>query len=88
MPKVPCPRCHREIAAGPVSGRLSKGRVWRHDEPGMLRVPDEPLVSCPGSLAIVDVPLPGRQLELDIDAAAPVDGGSIRQRDESALALF
>ncbi|MEV6565877.1 hypothetical protein [Streptomyces kronopolitis] len=88
MPKVPCPRCRRDIAAGPVTGRLSKGRIWRHDDPGMLRVPDEPLVSCPGSLSIVDMPLPGRQLEIDMDEVAPADDVGTGQREEQTMALF
>lgn len=67
LPRVECPVCGRPIAAGSVAGRLSKGRVWRHDPPGLPHVPGQPLVSCDGSLAIVDLPMAGRQLELGID---------------------
>lgn len=63
MPRVPCPHCRRPIAAGPVAGRPTLGRLWRHDEPGMHREYAGALISCPGSLDLV--PLPGaRQLEL------------------------
>jgi hypothetical protein len=51
------------IAAGIVAGAPSKGRLWRHDpteQPG-----GEVLVSCVGSLEIVDLPAPGVQLEFD-----------------------
>lgn len=47
--------------------------MWRHDPPGQIREPGQPLVSCDGSLAIVDLPLPGRQMELDIPG---LDGGA------------
>ncbi len=39
--------------------------MWRHDVPGQTREPGSALVSCMGSLEIVDLPQPGRQLELD-----------------------
>ncbi|MEU7355527.1 MULTISPECIES: hypothetical protein [Streptomyces] len=64
MPRVECQDCGRPIAAGPVAGRLTKGRVWRHDPPDKVREPGSALVSCPGSLTIVDLPHPARQLEL------------------------
>ncbi|WP_433856666.1 hypothetical protein [Streptomyces kronopolitis] len=86
LPKATCPRCSRPIAAGPVSGRISKGRIWRHDEPGVLRVPGEPLVSCPGSLEIVEMPLPGRQLEFDTLETVP--GEAAAQGEEQPMALF
>ncbi|MER7477426.1 hypothetical protein ABTX60_07185 [Streptomyces sp. NPDC126510] len=63
MPRIECQTCQRHIAAGPVAGRLGKGRVWRHDPPGRGTA----LLSCPGSLAIVDLPLPARQLEFTAD---------------------
>ncbi|NGO66794.1 hypothetical protein [Streptomyces boncukensis] len=83
LPRVPCPRCGRPTAAGPVAGRISKGRLWRHDDPGMLRVPDGPLVSCSGSLSLVDMPLPGRQLELDVEPEELSD-----VEPEPTMALF
>ncbi len=63
LPRIECQDCQRDIAAGPVAGRPGKGRVWRHDPPGRRRLHDDSLVSCPGSLRIVDLPLPARQLE-------------------------
>lgn len=77
LPRVECPNCRRGIAAGPVAGHLSKGRVWRHDPP-QHREPGHPLVSCDGSLLVVD--LPYGQTALDIPGvdeaeadAAPAD---------------
>ncbi|MFI1096394.1 hypothetical protein [Streptomyces sp. NPDC020917] len=70
LPRVECPDCGRPIAAGPVAGRLNKGRVWRHDPPGQPKVAGGPLVSCGGSLRLVDLPAHGRQLEIDVDDAA------------------
>jgi hypothetical protein len=71
LPRVECPECGRPIGAGPVAGRLSKGRVWRHDPPGLPHVPGQPLVSCDGSLRMVDVPLHGQQLEIDVEQPEP-----------------
>ncbi|MGW2100392.1 hypothetical protein ACWCPX_22350 [Streptomyces olivaceoviridis] len=74
MPRIECRDCGRPIAAGPVAGRLAKGRVWRHDPPGRVREPGSALVSCPGSLAIVDMPLPAQQLELAVlEPSEPAD---------------
>ncbi|MFK0026052.1 hypothetical protein [Streptomyces sp. NPDC090798] len=47
LPRIECQACRRHIAAGPVAGRLGKGRVWRHDPPGrgpgvLRRLLDEP----------------------------------------------
>ncbi|MDX3067152.1 hypothetical protein PV518_34110 [Streptomyces sp. ND04-05B] len=67
MPRIECESCGRGIAAGPVAGRPSKGRVWRHDPPQRSTVHGDALVSCHGSLAIVDLPLPTQQLELAVD---------------------
>ncbi|MGW5925252.1 hypothetical protein ACWF2L_03260 [Streptomyces anulatus] len=39
--------------------------MWRHDAPGQPRTPGSALMSCLGSLEIVDLPQFGRQLELD-----------------------
>lgn len=68
MPRVECPRCRRSIAAGPVAGNPGRGRVWRHDEPGKRRTLRDALVSCPGSLTIVDLSGTWRQPELPPDA--------------------
>ena len=80
LPHMECQSCGREIAAGPVAGRLSNGRIWRHDAPDARRDAHGHLLSCPGSLEIVELPTPGRQLEISIETptAAPVD----------AMALF
>ncbi|MGA5291575.1 hypothetical protein [Streptomyces pseudogriseolus] len=64
LPRIECRDCGRSIAAGLVAGRLTKGRLWRHDPPGRHHQADGALVSCPGSLAIVDLPQPAEQLEL------------------------
>lgn len=72
LPRVECPTCTRAIAAGPVAGRLTKGRLWRHDAPGARRAPDGTLVSCAGSLAIVDLPTTGVQLEIHIEVPTPL----------------
>ncbi|MGW2100390.1 hypothetical protein ACWCPX_22340 [Streptomyces olivaceoviridis] len=43
--------------------------MWRHDPPG-----GRALVSCPGSLAIVDMPLLAQQLELSVpEPTEPAD---------------
>jgi hypothetical protein len=84
LPRVQCPDCKRGIAAGPVAGRLTKGRIWRHDPPNQRREPGRPLISCDGSLEIVDLPLPGRQMEFDIpDADTPA-----AEEDAEEMALF
>lgn len=63
MPRVQCGRCGRAIAAGTVAGCLGRGRLWRHDAPDMRARHRDALVSCPGSLDIVDLPMAaGRQL--------------------------
>jgi hypothetical protein len=52
--------------------------MWRHDVPGQAREPGNALMSCLGSLEIVDLPQFGRQLELDetpADDAVPVAEG-------------
>ncbi|MFF0395189.1 hypothetical protein ACFYSJ_05290 [Streptomyces sp. NPDC005248] len=81
LPRVECQTCGRGIAAGPVSGSLSKGRICRHDAPGARRDSDGSLVSCPGSLAIVDIPVPSQQLEFDVDEPQP-------EANETTPALF
>lgn len=71
LPRVNCAACHRAIAAGPVAGQLRRGRVRRHDAPGTHRDPDGSLVSCPGSLAVVDLPMPGEQPLFDLPEDEP-----------------
>lgn len=66
MPRIECARCGRPIAAGPVAGRPGKGRLFRHDEPGTRQEFHGALLSCPGSLDIVDLPRVPLQLELDV----------------------
>ncbi|MER6977763.1 hypothetical protein [Streptomyces carpinensis] len=67
LPRVRCEECKRPIAAGPVAGSLGKGRLWRHDPPDRRARYGDSLVSCPGSLAIVDLSRPAQQLELEPD---------------------
>ncbi|WP_340375947.1 hypothetical protein U5640_12770 [Streptomyces sp. SS7] len=76
LPRVECGSCQRQVAAGMVAGRPSKGRIWRHDPPGMRSMYGGSLVSCAGSLVIVDLPLPTQQLEFPdaADELADVDG--------------
>lgn len=74
LPRVNCAACDRAIAAGPVAGQMRKGRVWRHDAPGSRRDPDGSLVSCPGSLALVEMPLPGEQPLFDLPESEPGAG--------------
>ncbi|MFE4957089.1 hypothetical protein ACFRCW_24120 [Streptomyces sp. NPDC056653] len=78
---MPCATCERPIAAGPVAGSLSKGRICRHDAPGARRDADGSLISCRGSLEIVDLPMPDQQLEFDAEEPQP-------EADETAPALF
>ncbi|MFF3730204.1 hypothetical protein ACFYXM_07755 [Streptomyces sp. NPDC002476] len=84
LPRVKCPECEREVAARPVSGTLSKGHVWRHDAPDMrAKHPDE-LVSCGGSLEIVDLPV--GQMELPVDE--PEEAAPAGASDDGAPTLF
>ncbi|PSK57970.1 hypothetical protein B0E38_01815 [Streptomyces sp. 111WW2] len=55
-----------------VAGAPSKGRLWRHDPPERPARFGDALVSCDGSLDIVDLPVPGVQLELGAAEAAEV----------------
>ncbi|MGW2074214.1 hypothetical protein ACWCPK_38235 [Streptomyces sp. NPDC001953] len=81
MPRVTCRVCRRAIAAGPVAGRPTKGRLWRHDPPQMRAQFGNSLVSCAGSLAIVDLPVPGEQLQISVDDLEETG-------DVEAMALF
>ena len=75
MPRAECSCCHRHIAAGMVAGSPGKGRLWRHDPPDRRARYGDSLVSCPGSLAVVDLPRPALQLELvAVSVAEGVDG--------------
>ncbi len=65
MRRVECEFCQRHIAAGIVAGRPSKGRLWRHDPMERPEVFGDALVSCAGSLAIVDLPGPGPGAQLE-----------------------
>ncbi|RKN39719.1 hypothetical protein D7294_19950 [Streptomyces hoynatensis] len=90
MPRVECPCCHRQIAAAPVSGAPRTGRLWRHDQPGTRRSEDGSLLSCPGSLHLVELPLPARepgaaaaQLELPgAEAEFPPEGSRGQESQE------
>ncbi|MGC4947718.1 hypothetical protein ACLQ2N_16170 [Streptomyces sp. DT224] len=82
LPRVECPSCTRPIAAGMVAGRLSKGRLWRHDAPEARRDADGHLVSCAGSLEIVD--LPYGQMEIAVDEPEP----GVEAQPADTLPLF
>ncbi|MFF4292102.1 hypothetical protein ACFY0N_00425 [Streptomyces vinaceus] len=84
LPRVHCGKCGRPVAAGPVAGRISKGRLWRHDAPGIRRDSDGVLVSCAGSLELVDIQLPAAQLELDLGEFG-TEGTAGEPVEESAL---
>ena len=63
-----------------MAGRPSKGRLWRHDPTERPEIFGDALVSCAGSLEIVDLPVSGEQLALDLglddgepDAAPGID---------------
>lgn len=80
MPRVKCPECERPVAAAPVAGRFGVGRVWRHDAPDRRSRHGEELVSCGGSLEIVDLPTPGHEQIAIGETETETDGG--------VLALF
>jgi hypothetical protein len=84
LPRVNCPSCTRAIAAGIVAGRLSKGRIWRHDAPDERRDANGHLLSCAGSLEIVD--LPNGQMEFPI--AEPEPEPELVTAPGDAMALF
>lgn len=79
LPRVECPSCTRQIAAGLVAGRLSKGRIWRHDAPDARRDAHGHLLSCAGSLEIVDLPYGQMEIAIEEPEAVP---------EEEAMALF
>lgn len=78
--------CGRRVAAGIVAGRPSKGRLWRHDPPQVRSLYGGSLVSCTGSLGIVDLPKPGEQLRL----FAGEESADVRNAadDIESMALF
>ncbi|GGW68475.1 hypothetical protein GCM10010503_52310 [Streptomyces lucensis JCM 4490] len=75
MPRVHCKARTRSVAAGPVAGSPSKGWLWRYDPPDRRAQFGDTLVSCSGSLAIVDLPVPGQQLEFGTAGATEDTGG-------------
>lgn len=55
-----------------MAGSPAKGRLWRHDPTERPELFGDALVSCAGSLEIVDLPVPGVQLEFtDVDEPQP-----------------
>ncbi|GGZ23381.1 hypothetical protein GCM10010387_15660 [Streptomyces inusitatus] len=81
LPRVLCRKCGRPIAAGPVAGRLSKGRPWRHDPIIERREPGALLVSCGGSLEIVDLPYG----QMEIPTGGPDPASEDTAEEESLL---
>lgn len=74
MPRVECPQCERHIAAGIVAGRPGKGRIWRHDPTERPELFGDALVSCSGSLEIVDLPSPVQlEFEEPAESAEPAE---------------
>ncbi|MGY3199726.1 hypothetical protein [Streptomyces sp. TE5632] len=61
------------IAAGHVAGAPAKGRLWRHDPAERPSGFGDALVSCTGSLEIVNLPRPGEQLEIDLSLEPDAD---------------
>ncbi|MEC3995173.1 hypothetical protein VSR01_17185 [Actinacidiphila sp. DG2A-62] len=84
LPRVECPSCTRRIAAGMVAGRLSKGRIWRHDAPDARRDAQGHLLSCAGSLEIVDLPYG----QMEIPAVEPEPEPEPDAAAADAMALF
>lgn len=81
MSRIECACCGRKI----VAGSPGKGRLWRHDPTERPSEFGDVLVSCTGSLDIVDLPRPGEQLEidLDLDPAEPEEAANVE-----TMALF
>jgi hypothetical protein len=63
------------IAAGIVAGAPSKGRIWRLDPLQRPSQFGDALVSCDGSLEIIDLKVPGVQMELGDDEPEPEPDG-------------
>ncbi|WTX99953.1 hypothetical protein OG234_13265 [Streptomyces sp. NBC_01420] len=84
LPRVECPCCQRHIAAGIVAGAPSKGRLWRHDPPERPARFGDALVSCDGSLDIVDLPAYGTQLEFT-EPEDPAGGEQPESTDTMSL---
>lgn len=70
LPRVMCAECLRDIAASPAAGTIGKGRLFRHDSAVKRRSSSGELISCPGSLSLVDLPHSGVQLSLDFPLQA------------------
>jgi hypothetical protein len=75
-----------------VAGSPGKGRLWRHDPTERPEVFGDALVSCTGSLEIVDLPRAGEQLALrlgpGIDEEAGEDAGDQADPAIGTIALF
>ncbi|MFD6936280.1 hypothetical protein ACFWAP_09025 [Streptomyces goshikiensis] len=84
LPRVHCGKCGRPVAAGPVAGRISKGRLRRHDAPGIRRDAEGVLVSCAGSLELVDIQLPATQLALSLGELG-LEDPAVELEEEAAL---
>ncbi|MET7898936.1 hypothetical protein [Streptomyces mirabilis] len=81
-----CRICGRRVAAGMVAGRPCKGHLWRHDPLQMRSLYGGSLVSCIGSLGVVDLPKPGEQLRLfAVEEPADVQNAA---DDVESMALF
>ncbi|MFD0208918.1 hypothetical protein ACFVH9_07260 [Streptomyces hirsutus] len=74
-------------AAGVVAGVPFKGRLWRHGPTERPELFGDALVSCAGSLEIVDLPRSGEQLALDLGLEADELEGA-PPRGIAAMALF
>lgn len=70
-----------------VAGRPKKGRLGRHDPTEQPSEFGGALVSCTGSLAIVDLPVPGEQLALQLGLETD-DGDDWVERRIDTIALF
>ncbi|MGW2951521.1 hypothetical protein [Streptomyces eurythermus] len=87
MPRVKSETCGRKIAAGIVAGRPTKGRLWRHDPTEQASEFGNVLVSCTGSLAIVDLLVPGEQLAIQLGLDDDGEDGQV-ERGLDTIALF
>lgn len=57
-----------------MAGSLSKGRLWRHDPLERPTRFGDALVSCEGSLSLVDLPRPAAELGEVDETRAPDEG--------------
>lgn len=88
LPRLECPCCGRSIAAGPVAGAPGKGRLWRHDPAERSAIFGDALVSCSGSLDILDLPTPGVQLTIDLGEPTAADSSRSMVSEPEEFALF